>query len=192
MSKKRTGGGSGGGQVKGRMAAPRTAEPLAHDAVLFKVGLRFLLIYGVLQTVVWFLGYRGALDPILKTTADFTGACSNLTGVEATVTGNEVVLATRVLRIDLDCTAISLMLVYAALVLAYPLSTKSRAIGLAVGLPVIAVANMLRLVAVAQLSGPLSERSFLFVHDYLFKIAMVAVIVALWLAYLSWARRRAA
>lgn len=168
------------------------ASPLSPDAGLLKVGLRFILIYAVLQTGVWFLGDRGVLDPILKVTADLTGVLSNLTGVDATVTGYDVLLATRILRIDLDCTGISLVLVYASLVLAYPLGIKRKSIGLVAGIPVIAAANMARLVAVAQLSGPLSDEGFVFVHDYLFKIAMVAVVLVLWVIYLAWARRHPA
>ena len=164
---------------------------MSPDVGVLKVAFLFFVIYAITQTAVWFLAYHGYLDPLLDLTARITGACSNITGVPATVAGNEVSLATRLLRIDLDCTGISLMLVYMSLVLAYPMSIRRKLIWLAIGFPVLAVANMLRLIAVAQLSGPLDDRVFFFMHDYLFKIFMFAVVLALWAAYLLSAKRHA-
>jgi exosortase/archaeosortase family protein len=166
--------------------------PLAPDATLLRVALAFVAIYAVLQAGLWALTYYQLLNPVIQATTDITAWCANATGVPATVSGNEIGLATRILRIDLDCTGLSLVAIYSALVLAYPLSFKSRIVGLAAGIPALLLANFLRLWAVAQLSGPLDQNTFMFVHDYLFKIAMVAVVIALWGLYLSWARRHAA
>jgi len=151
----------------------------------------FAVIYAVLHASLYAITYWGYLEPVMTLTADITGACSNATGLTATVQGNDVVLASRILRIDPDCTGITLMIMYAALVLAYPLSTKRKLLGLVIGIPVIAAANLARLFAVAQLSGVLSDNVFFFVHDYLFKIVMIAVIIAAWAVYLTSARRHA-
>ncbi len=75
--------------------------------------------------------------------------------------------------------------------IAYPLSVRTRLLALAVGLPVIAVANMLRLLGVAVASEHLNAATFAFAHDYLFKIAMVLVVVALWVSWLEAARGHA-
>ncbi len=151
----------------------------------------FFLIYAVLQVALWALVYRGYFDPVQEWTAVVTGACSVATGVPATVAGNEVALQSRILRIDADCTGVTLMMIYTALVLAYPLGWKNKLIGLVFGVAAIFVANLIRLVAVAQLSGPLDDRAFMFVHDYLFKIVMMAVVIAAWALYLAYARRHA-
>ena len=178
------------------MDAPPTGASsgtrLAPDRTLVKVAVAFAVIYAVLHATLYALTYWGYLEPVMKLTADITGACSNATGLTATVQGNDVVLASRILRIDPDCTGITLMIMYSALVLAYPLSTKRKLLGLVIGIPVIAAANLARLFAVAQLSGVLSDNVFFFVHDYLFKVLMVAVVIVLWALYLASARRRAA
>lgn len=166
-------------------------QPLAPDRTLVKVAVVFFVVFAALQAGAWLLAHNGALDPLLDATADLAGACSRATGVQAGVTGNEIVLANRILRIDLDCTGISLAAVYVALVVAYPLSLRRKLVAIFAGLPVLFVANLARLVAVAQLSGLLDDRTFLFVHDYLFKVVMIAVVVALWGVYLSSARRHA-
>jgi exosortase/archaeosortase family protein len=184
-------GTEGGGRRGGGNVAVASEAKLSPDLGLLKVALWFFLIYATLQAGLLLLASRGVLDPVIEATANFTGACSTLTGVPASVAGNEVALPTRILRIDLDCTGASLMLVYAALVLAYPLSAKRKLVGLAIGLPIIVLANLLRLAAVTQLSGPLDDKAFLFVHDYLFEVAMVSVVIIAWGSYLAWARRSA-
>lgn len=176
---------------KAKAAASSPPDRLSPDTPLLRVAILFFVIYALLQTATWYLGYRGLLQPVMRATASLTGACASLTGVNAVVSGNEVRLASRILRIDVDCTGIALMTVFSALVLAYPLAAKRKLLGLAIGLPVLVVANLIRLTAVAQLSGPLSDRAFLFVHDYLFQIGMMLVVILLWATYLAWARRHA-
>jgi len=173
--------------LKRRQAEPR----LAPGRTLLRVAVTFFVIYAALYAAVWGISYGGHDGPVLEFTARLTGACANATGVAATVAGNDVILATRALRIDPDCTGITLVMIYAALVLAYPLNWKRKVLGLSLGVPVILVANLARLLGVAQLSGLLSDRPFLFVHDYLFKIVMMAVVIAAWAVYLSAARRHA-
>jgi exosortase/archaeosortase family protein len=177
----------------GRRAQAHVSDDAAlrPDAVLVRVALIFVVIFALLQAAILGLAYIGMFDRLMVATASLTGACSAATGVVVTVRGNEIFLATRILSIDLDCTGLSLAAIYAAIVLAYPLSAKSKVIGLAVGLPIIFVANFARLVAVVQLSGRLGDDAFLFVHDYLFMVAMVAAVVAVWAAFLSWAKRNA-
>jgi len=183
----------GGAKSQGARATGASSEArLGPDRTLIKVAVLFFVIFAVLQTALWGLTYKGYFDPVMGLTADMTGACANATGVPATVSVNDVVLESRILRIDPDCTGVTLMMVYAALVLAYPLGVKRKLIGLAIGIPAIFVANMIRLLAVAQLSGPLEDRTFFFVHDYLFKVVMMAVVIVAWAVYLASARRHAA
>ena len=181
------------GAVKTSASATKTptGPRLAPDVKLVRVAVTFFIIYALLQVVLWALVYRGYFNPVQEWTAWLTGACAVATGVPAQVAGNEVALQSRILRIDADCTGVTLMMIYAALVLAYPLGWKNKLIGLAFGLAAIFVTNLIRLVVVAQLSAPLEERAFMFVHDYLFKIVMMAVVIAAWALYLAYARRHA-
>jgi exosortase/archaeosortase family protein len=169
--------------------SPSAEESLSPDPALIRIALVFAGVYALLQATLWYVGSLGWLEPTLTVTAGITGALSNLTGVPATVIGNEVHLSSRILRMDPACTAIPLAILYTALVLAYPLSMWKRTIGTLVGLLLLFLANFVRLTAVAQLSAPLADDTFMFVHDYLFMIAMIAVVIGLWAAYLAWARR---
>lgn len=173
----------------------RDGDPLsslAPDRPLLGIALRFFVLFAVLQAAIWWLAARGYLERLLDVTTVVAGGCVAATGLAPQVSGNRIALTTRILQIDLDCTGISLAAVFAALVLAYPLRWQTKVIGLVAGLPLLAAANLARLTAVAHLSERLGEEAFGFVHDYLFMVAMVAVVVGLWAAYLALARRYAA
>lgn len=170
---------------------PSSHLRLAPDPVLVRVLLVFAGVYILLWATLWLAAYRGGLEPLMMFTARIAGASATLTGAEATVVGRRIFLADRILDVDIDCTAVQLMAVYAALVFAYPLSGARKLCGLALGLPVLFAVNVARLTAIAHLSDLLEGADFVFAHDYLFMVAMVAAVVALWASYLASARRRA-
>jgi len=181
----------GGAAKPARSTVVGARASLLPDVALARVAVTFVVIFLALQAAVWTLTLQGVFDPIMRGTAVLTGVCSNGTGVPAIVSGEQIFLTNRILRIDLDCTGISLAMVYAALVLAYPLNWRRKLVGLGVGIPALLLANLVRLIAVVQLSGPLEDWAFLFVPYYLFKVAMIAVVTGLWAAYLVCARRHA-
>lgn len=188
----RTAGAHGGAKRTATVPSAPQGTSLAPDGALVRVALTFFAFYAALQAAVWWLAYRGFLDPFIEATTRVAGACAVATGLTPVIAGNQLQFANRILQIDLDCTGISLAIVFAALVLAYPLGWRTKAVGLALGLPILGLANMARLTAVAHLSARLGDEAFGFTHDYLFMVVMVAVVMALWSAYLTLARRYAA
>ena len=113
-----------------------------------------------------------------------------MTGVWAVAIGPMIFLSSRTLSIDLACTAIHIAALYSALVLAYPVSVRTRLLGVAVGVPIILAANVARLVAGAHLAHAMPG-AFDFVHDYLFQVGMILLTVGLWLGWLAYARHHA-
>jgi exosortase/archaeosortase family protein len=86
---------------------------------------------------------------------------------------------------------VTLLVVYLALIFAYPVSTRMRILAIVIGVPFLMVANIARIVAVAVASELLTGRSFYMVHDYLFELAMVFVVMMMWAVWLSLARNNA-
>ena len=50
------------------------------------------------------------------------------------------------------------------------------------------IANLVRLVVIAAISDHSSPRVFFVVHDYLFEVAMILVVLVLWVTWLEFAR----
>ncbi len=126
---------------------------------------------------------------LMRATAAAAAACANALGLDARVVGNVIHLSSRSLSIDPQCTAVTLLTVYVALVLAYPMRWKTRLLAIAVGLPVLVAVNIARLVGVAWVSERVAGKVFYMVHDYLFGFGMVFAVLLMWAAWLSYAER---
>ena len=128
--------------------------------------------------------------PALKTVAfwaaSWTGLALTALGVQATVDGTVVASETFAVNVVAECLALGPMLLYAGAVLAYPRGLRSKALGLLVGITVIAGVNLVRITslfllgsAYPHLLGP--------VHLVLWQSLMALLAIAVWLL---WAQGR--
>jgi exosortase/archaeosortase family protein len=175
--------------VARRVTAPREPGVLG-DTALLKLAARFLVCFAVLFAVTVWLNMRTSLVTDMEVaTAGAATTLMNLTGVVATRVDTIINVPGRQLVIGPDCTGLTIIAMLTALVVAYPVKPSSRAIGVMAGVLAVLVANLVRLVAVAHLASA-SDLVFNAAHDFLFQIGMVAVAIAIWAAWLSFARAR--
>lgn len=151
----------------------------------------FVLILAVLLPLSLFSGGWSGWLPITHVLAAAAGSASRMAGLDAVVEGSSILLPSRTLVVDPQCTAVDVLIVYVAIVLAYPIAWRKRLLALVTGAAVLQTANLIRLVGVAWASEALSDRAFYLVHDYLFEFGMVFVMLLMWAASLSYARRTA-
>jgi len=151
----------------------------------------FVALLAVLLPLTTLTAGWSGWEPVAGTTAAVAGGCARAVGFDATATGNIISLPSRALRIDLQCTAVTLMAVYIALVLAYPVSWKMRMLAIAVGVPVLLAFNILRLVGVVWASELFEGDLFNIVHDYIYNFGMVFVVLMMWAVWLSFVSRDA-
>jgi len=173
---------------------------------------RLAIYFGGLVSAIMLANLAGMLNWMMMGTAIVSTRLYTWLGIAAMRSGTQIYLHSRTLSIDLACTAIFIMALYVALVLAYPVSARHRFLGLAIGIPSIVFANFVRLVAVAEvsesiqpafaflhdrwfhtlpLSAPAYSSTFTFFHDYLFQVGMVLVTVVALAAWLSYVRKDA-
>ncbi|MEI7814218.1 MAG: archaeosortase/exosortase family protein [Coriobacteriia bacterium] len=171
------------------MEQREASKPRFDRSSLPVVAALFFVIFAVLEGVIFYFALQGGLGWLMELNARITASLSSVIGIPVTLNGIQITTSRNILEIDPDCTAIQLMALYSALILAYPIPWKTRGIGLAVGIPAIAVVNIARLLGVVVASVTLSPQAFLFVHDYLFKVAMMLVVFGLWGWWLLYARR---
>lgn len=163
--------------------------PLADRTLLFVV-MRFALYFAALVVAIFLANAVGVWRNMQLATASLSTAIAGTLGLATTRSGILIGLTGRTLSIDLACTALFIVALYSALVLAYPVSPKMRLFGMAAGTPIILLANIGRIVAAIAVSAALPSE-FQFFHDYLFEAGMVLVTVAIWAVWLSSARRDA-
>ncbi len=94
-----------------------------------------------------------------------------------------------------DCTGWKSMLAFAALVIAtLGVTLKKRAIGIAIGIPLIYLGNMARIIIVVMAESAYGYDAAIFIHDWLWQAGLIALVLVLWLGWLrhgsllSWMR----
>ena len=173
------------------MASPRLGRlRVNRDRALSSVATRFVLVSALLTAFIAVVASFGAWRGLTVATAKCAAVLTSLSGVNAWASGANIVTPGRILVVDLNCTAIYVTAVFVALVVSYPINPRTRAIGIAIGVPLILGANLIRLMIAAQVSEH-APRFFDFSHDYLYQVGLVMVVAVTWALWLSYARMHA-
>jgi exosortase/archaeosortase family protein len=151
---------------------------------------RFAAYFVVFDIAIMVAYATGWLNSMLLGTASVSTRIVTWIGIAAVGSGTLIRLPSRTLSVDLACTAVFVVALFVALILAYPVSAKDRLLGIALGVPIILAVNIMRIVAAAQVAES-APTAFQFVHDYMFQVGMVLVTVVVWAAWLSYTRRHA-
>ncbi|MGD8386073.1 MAG: exosortase H [Desulfobacteraceae bacterium] len=124
-------------------------------------------------------------EPINGYTAAMTAFLLALSGFQPVLNGVFLSLDGFSAKIITECSAVMVLILFCAFVLAYPAAPRQKAMGLFFGVPLLLSANFIRLVIV-YLTGRHFPALFEYVHIYLgqmFMIVMVFAACLLWLRY---------
>jgi len=157
-------------------------------ALRFAATFLVLLAAGtVLARTPWAL--RELRDPLREGLARTVSTTLASVGVETRVVGTQVYGSTGAVEIVYDCDGVALAIFFVSATIAFPARRRRDVLpGIAVGLLVIGLANVLRLVALTWLN--LHDREvFEFVHAYLFQGFLVVATVVTFAAWAAWAQR---
>jgi exosortase/archaeosortase family protein len=92
-----------------------------------------------------------------------------------------------VFTISEDCTGWKSMLFLTALVVAVPnIMWRKRAIGLAFGIPLIYLGNLLRILLIVQVQQAYGIGFASLVHDYLWQAGLISLVLLIWVSWLIW------
>jgi exosortase H (IPTLxxWG-CTERM-specific) len=163
----------------GDVSADRGLGRIAASAGLF-LALVLGAHYALEHEAVW-TSFR---KPYCDWLARVSGGLLTLLGVEATTAGNVIDAEGLRLSIVRSCDALLAMAILAAALVAFPSAWRAKAIGLAVGLPLLFLVNLFRIVALALL-GLQSSRLFEIVHVYVFQVFLIAATVGY---FVGWSR----
>ena len=160
------------------------------DAALLMLAVRFLVCFAVLFAIMVWLDARTPIVANLEiATAGAATALMNFTGVVATRADTLINVPGRQLLIGADCTGLTIAVLFVSLIVAYPVKMSSKVVGILAGVAAILLANLVRLVGIAHIAGA-PDTLFNAAHDFVFQVGMVAVAIAVWAGWLSFARAR--
>jgi exosortase/archaeosortase family protein len=90
-----------------------------------------------------------------------------------------------------DCTGWKSMLFLFALIFAVPrIATRKRVIGLLIGLPIMWLGNTGRVIAVVAAQAAWGTELAMVLHDWLFQLGLVGLVLGAWIVWLNWAKGR--
>ena len=134
------------------------------------------LLYGLGHVVF----ERWAVGPIDAFHASLLGGLLDIAGIPTRVQGDRIASARFTMEFIPECTAWNVFAIYAAAVLAFPVSLRKRAIGLISGLPAIFVFNQVRLVGLF-LIGIHRRGDYELIHLHILQPTVVAFTLGVFL-----------
>jgi archaeosortase B (VPXXXP-CTERM-specific) len=155
------------------------ANPAYRFVALFALFLALLAIGYPWLTKRWF----GVVQALTSTTAALEYAILSLVSDEASRNGNLVYLGPFAVRIIEECTGVFEALIFLAAVLAYPTSWPRRAIGIALGVPILYVFNVARILVLIWV-GRHQPQLFEFMHLYFWQATLILMITSVWLLWI--------
>ncbi|MDT8421569.1 MAG: exosortase/archaeosortase family protein [Desulfuromonadales bacterium] len=156
---------------------------------LWRVCLVFLGLVLGLHLFQWTLAPRPVLTALQEFTAQITATAISASGIPVKLDGTSLFLLGEHWEVILECTALSAFYVFLSFVAAYPSKLKSKALGLVLGLPALFFVNIIRLFALAWATR-WSPMYAPLVHDYIWQIAFLLLLVLMWLTWIELVVRR--
>lgn len=153
---------------------------------------RFLIIFAVLAlTGIALINWNGA-EPAIQSFCLLLAQISYglIHWLDSAILLQDAILTHQptgfALLVAESCSALSLMIFFAAAVLAYPSSWQQKAWGLGIGLLLIQVANLLRLISLLYIGAWTERATFDFIHEQAWALVLHLFILLLFGLWLNW------
>jgi exosortase/archaeosortase family protein len=135
------------------------------------------------------------LSPLQNTVATHSSNLLGFMGYEVAQEGYHIMVGTGAgafyFMINEDCTGWKSMLFLFALIFAVPgIAMKKRLLGLVIGIPVIWIGNLMRVIGVVVAEAAWGVDFALTLHDYVYRLGLVALVLITWIAWLRLSRSR--
>lgn len=146
--------------------------------------ITFFTLAVLFDSAVWYLGKQEYLAFFDIFTSSVVTGLIHLSGLQALQDSNTIYLAHSVWVVTIECTAIQIMTIYTAFVLAYPASVRAKGLALLAGLPFIFGMNILRLWVMAWIDKLAPNFSATY-HNYVWQVAFIIMVILLWLVWIE-------
>lgn len=145
----------------------------------------FLIYLGVVAVVYPLLTneFYFIVEGMMVGTAQVEGFILGIFSSTAHATGKLVTFGSFPVKIIEECTGIYEILIFMAAVMAFPTSLKKKGIGLAFGIPLLYLFNVIRIL-VLILVGSYYYEIFDFMHLYFWQVTLILMITSVWVLWI--------
>jgi exosortase/archaeosortase family protein len=128
------------------------------------------------------------LSPLATITAQATLVLLQLLGIEAVQVASQIHHPGGfAYEVYYGCTGILPAAFLTVAILAYPATRSRKAVGLALGVPILISLNLMRLVHLYCV-GVNSPTTFDFAHDYIWRWLLILATFGIWFGWMNWAK----
>jgi archaeosortase B (VPXXXP-CTERM-specific) len=154
-----------------------------------KTTILFCFTVSLLNVLALFACQKGYLLFFQQFTAHTVTNFIQFFGLPATQSNTVIYLKNTVWVVNMECTALVIMIIFSCLIAFYQTSLKSKIIGILVGLPIIFAANMIRLLFMAFINEyrPIYLSYF---RDSVWQVALIVVSVFIWMVWIETVAKR--
>jgi archaeosortase B (VPXXXP-CTERM-specific) len=152
--------------------------------------IRFYIFFGLLFVLVFliFPFLSPYSDPALSRFSNWTagvlGLVLNILGLNPNISGPILVLEKLSIEVVVDCTGFYEMFIFMAAVLTYPAKFRKKLWGIALGLPLLYLINIMRMILITVLGNWLPQ-TFSFMHLYFWQVAGILIIGGMWFFWIE-------
>ncbi len=147
--------------------------------------LRFFACLLLCSFGFWLFTLHEHLGPVQRAIAAGAGMIARAAGGHVVTQGYDLIVSSLVMTVNHECTGIFVVMLFASFVLAYPASWRARLGGLAVGIPLFFVVNVLRLATLARIVE-IYPGAFFYLHEYVWQGILTVVVLV---GAIAWAEK---
>lgn len=140
------------------------------------LGLALAIYYGFLGSA-W-------VDAVAQWTAQWTSHALNLIGTSTHVRGTILASDSFAVNVVAECTAVGPLVLFIGAVIAYPASYSAKALGVALGLVILTVFNLVRIVSLFLIGAAYPEYLEI-AHLLVWQTAIILLAIVLWLVWVE-------
>jgi len=170
--------------AKAKSDSKRKQEGTLKSWRYLKVPLLFCFLVTLLIFISLIVANNGYLSFFEIFNAKVANILIHLSGVEARAESNIIYVTNSVWKVDTECTALTIMIIFTSFVIVYPATLKPKGMAILMGIPFIFGANMARLLVMAWIDK-LKPAYTEYFHDYLWQVAFIIMVVLMWLIWIE-------
>jgi len=157
-------------------------SPVVRFTVLF---FALLLVFSVLSVATALQNHLHTAENALAASATWV---AHLTGSAAVVNENLISVSGLTLNINHECTGVFVLFVLTAFIGAYPAPWSAKLLGVAVGVTLLSLINMVRIATLVRIVE-FYPSLFIYFHEYIWQGAFLMLVTLYVVSWVEWVRR---
>lgn len=176
---------------RSRVAKCEVQHPQRKTSLVWRFLITYFMLMGISLILIAFEPIKRVINVnelYSRMIVSFTALLLKPFGIVRDISGSIIELKGIALNVAFGCNGLEAFLIYTVAVLSFPAEAKKKLYGIGMGFLILQILNVLRIVGLG-LSAVYLEQYFDFLHTYVAQGIMIAIALALFLIWISYAQQ---